>query len=105
MVSDLLVNESMEFKATVTQTQTMEFKALSFQEVSVATLSRCPMDVPARIVKLCTLIWELERAGDSGFYVDYLDHLRDNQMKDLEKLCLVADSEVVVLTRFVNIKA
>ncbi|GJR62868.1 hypothetical protein Tco_1505030 [Tanacetum coccineum] len=63
------------------------------------------MDVPARIVKLCTLIWELERAGDSGFYVDYLDHLRDNQMKDLEKLCLVADSEVVVLTRFVNIKA
>ncbi|GJR85464.1 hypothetical protein Tco_0209475 [Tanacetum coccineum] len=60
------------------------------------TISRCPMDVPARIVKLCTLIWELERAGDSGFYVDHLDHLRDNQMKDLEKLRLVADSEVVV---------
>ncbi|GJY31352.1 hypothetical protein Tco_0414847 [Tanacetum coccineum] len=39
MVSDLLLDESMEFEAIVTQTQTMEFKALSFQEVGVATLS------------------------------------------------------------------
>ncbi|GJT88507.1 hypothetical protein Tco_1070224 [Tanacetum coccineum] len=65
-------------------------------------MRRCRMDnyMAERIVKRRKLITEPERARDSGYFVDHLDRLRGNQIKDIEKLRLVnrlvVDSEVAV---------